>query len=212
MFDTTFGFNSDFNQYELKIDHSKFDVTVAWLRKFQVRFNLTSFSRYILIEVLQASHQVIDTLIAKFPPVSVDERLEFLRTLPDDDLTVVLHKFVSPFIYDLACMEWADLNAVWELVKDELPSLEVMVNYLDFDNYVKYEASDYEKFGYFESFFKLHFITPFSDFTAIAEVKAEYRRLAKTMHPDAGGDAESFALLNSQYNDALDALRELAIA
>lgn len=66
MFDTTFGFNSDFNQYELKIDGSKLDVTIEWLRKFGVRFNVTAFSRFILIEIIKASNTVISTLCAKF--------------------------------------------------------------------------------------------------------------------------------------------------
>lgn len=72
MFNTTFDFNSDFNQYELKIDGSKFDVTIAWLRKFQVRFNVTAFSRYVLIEIISASDEVIYALCGKFLVVSLE--------------------------------------------------------------------------------------------------------------------------------------------
>jgi len=150
MFNTTFNYNFDYSQYELKIDGSKFDVTVAWLQKFGVRFNLTSFSRYILIEIIKASDSVIDALYSKFPST-----------------------------------EWEDYGC------DD--------NYNDDENE-------------FEQFLRgwLRPRTRFSNFSTIAEVKAEYRNAAKTMHPDAGGNAEDFALLNSQYNDALDALKVYA--
>jgi hypothetical protein len=72
MFNTTFNYNSSYSQYELKIDGSKFDVTIAWLRKFQVRFNATAFSRYVLIEIISASDEVIHALCGKFLVVSLE--------------------------------------------------------------------------------------------------------------------------------------------
>lgn len=33
----------------------------------------------------------------------------------------------------------------------------------------------------------------------IADLKAEYRTLARTYHPDTGGDAELFALMQEEY-------------
>lgn len=36
------------------------------------------------------------------------------------------------------------------------------------------------------------------------EIRRAYRRLVKTMHPDAGGDPEAFVELNSAYNTLID--------
>jgi len=38
-----------------------------------------------------------------------------------------------------------------------------------------------------------------------AEVKARWRELALTAHPDQGGDPEEFTALRSAYNDAYEA-------
>lgn len=38
------------------------------------------------------------------------------------------------------------------------------------------------------------------------EVKAQYRRMAKVMHPDAGGDANAFNALTENYSSCLAAL------
>lgn len=40
-----------------------------------------------------------------------------------------------------------------------------------------------------------------------AEVKEQYRRLAKVMHPDAGGDEEAFKALNRNYEACLELVR-----
>ena len=36
------------------------------------------------------------------------------------------------------------------------------------------------------------------------EVKAQYKRMAKSMHPDAGGDADAFAALGENYRRCLE--------
>lgn len=38
----------------------------------------------------------------------------------------------------------------------------------------------------------------------VDEVKAQYKRMAKGMHPDAGGDAAAFSALNENYKWCLD--------
>lgn len=40
------------------------------------------------------------------------------------------------------------------------------------------------------------------------EVKAQYRRMAKGMHPDAGGDAAAFAALQENYQRCLELVKE----
>lgn len=40
-----------------------------------------------------------------------------------------------------------------------------------------------------------------------AEVKEQYWRLAKVMHPDAGGDEEAFKTLNRNYEACLELVR-----
>ena len=37
-----------------------------------------------------------------------------------------------------------------------------------------------------------------------AEVREQYRRMAKVMHPDAGGDAGAFQLLRENYGKCLE--------
>lgn len=39
--------------------------------------------------------------------------------------------------------------------------------------------------------------------TSIAQVKEKYRRLAKVIHPDAGGDEKSFRMLQENYEKCL---------
>lgn len=129
MFATTFTFNNSYNQYELKVDGSKFDVTVEWLHKFKVKFNATAFSKYVLFELINPSQSVVDKLDAKFNPMTTEE-------------------FISLF----------NLNPLF---------------------------------------------TYFDQCNTIAEVKAEYRRLAKSMHPDCGGNTDEFVKLNQQYQEAL---------
>lgn len=40
------------------------------------------------------------------------------------------------------------------------------------------------------------------------EVKAQYKRMAKSMHPDAGGDAAAFAALGAHYRRCLELVKE----
>lgn len=40
------------------------------------------------------------------------------------------------------------------------------------------------------------------------EVKTQYRRMAKGMHPDAGGDAAAFVALQENYRKCLELIRE----
>lgn len=40
------------------------------------------------------------------------------------------------------------------------------------------------------------------------EVKAQYKRMAKSMHPDMGGDAEAFFRLNANYHRCLELMGE----
>ena len=40
------------------------------------------------------------------------------------------------------------------------------------------------------------------------EVREQYRRMAKVMHPDAGGDAEAFQLLHGNYLKCLERMEE----
>lgn len=42
----------------------------------------------------------------------------------------------------------------------------------------------------------------------VEAIKAQYRRMAKAMHPDAGGTAAAFAALTEHYNACLAALEE----
>jgi len=46
----------------------------------------------------------------------------------------------------------------------------------------------------------------FHDFATVAEVKSEYRRLAKLHHPDKGGDVEMMKAVNAAYFMRLEAL------
>ena len=43
---------------------------------------------------------------------------------------------------------------------------------------------------------------------SVDEVKAQYRRLAKVMHPDAGGNADAFASLETNYSLCMKLLQE----
>ena len=40
------------------------------------------------------------------------------------------------------------------------------------------------------------------------DIKRAYRRLAETMHPDRGGDRQEFMLLQRQFEEALQFIRE----
>lgn len=40
------------------------------------------------------------------------------------------------------------------------------------------------------------------------EVKRAYRKLAETMHPDRGGDRQEFLLLQNQFEEAMDFVRD----
>jgi len=44
--------------------------------------------------------------------------------------------------------------------------------------------------------------------TSVDDVKAQYKRMAMVMHPDAGGDPVAFRDLNSNYHLCLEALKE----
>ena len=41
------------------------------------------------------------------------------------------------------------------------------------------------------------------------EIKEAYRRRAEQLHPDRGGDRRRFALLKSQYEEAVDFIRDV---
>lgn len=43
----------------------------------------------------------------------------------------------------------------------------------------------------------------FNGLSSVESIKAEYRRLAKQLHPDIGGSEEAFKLLNNDYHQAL---------
>ena len=40
-----------------------------------------------------------------------------------------------------------------------------------------------------------------------AEVRERYKRLAKVLHPDAGGDEEAFRVLNQNYEACMEIVR-----
>ena len=44
----------------------------------------------------------------------------------------------------------------------------------------------------------------FKGVEGINEAKKNYKTLAKKLHPDVGGDEESFKLLNAVYNDLVE--------
>lgn len=44
----------------------------------------------------------------------------------------------------------------------------------------------------------------FETVTEIGEAKKLYKQLAKILHPDVGGDTESFKILNNVYNNILE--------
>lgn len=41
----------------------------------------------------------------------------------------------------------------------------------------------------------------------IEDIKTQYRRLAKVMHPDSGGSKEEFTALTKNYNACLRAMK-----
>lgn len=41
----------------------------------------------------------------------------------------------------------------------------------------------------------------------LEELKAEYRKLAKTHHPDMGGDLETMQAINAQYDEAVEHIK-----
>lgn len=43
---------------------------------------------------------------------------------------------------------------------------------------------------------------------SVDEVKAQYRRLAKVMHPDTGGNADAFAALEANYSMCMKLIQE----
>ena len=47
----------------------------------------------------------------------------------------------------------------------------------------------------------------FSNCSNLAELKAEYRRLAKIHHPDRGGDTETMKAINNEYEKAFELLK-----
>uniref|UniRef100_UPI004048447C hypothetical protein n=1 Tax=Aliarcobacter sp. TaxID=2321116 RepID=UPI004048447C len=51
---------------------------------------------------------------------------------------------------------------------------------------------------------KLEIETLFKNVTELAEAKKLYKKLAKQLHPDVGGDEESFKALNAVYNHILE--------
>lgn len=48
----------------------------------------------------------------------------------------------------------------------------------------------------------------FDHLTTLAEVKAEYKRLAKANHPDVGGDTATMQEINKQYGEAVEHIRK----
>jgi len=38
----------------------------------------------------------------------------------------------------------------------------------------------------------------------VHEIKEQYRRMAKAMHPDTGGDEKAFVMLTENYNRCLE--------
>ena len=51
---------------------------------------------------------------------------------------------------------------------------------------------------------KLEIEKLFKEITELAEAKKLYKKLAKQLHPDVGGDEESFKALNAVYNHILE--------
>lgn len=47
----------------------------------------------------------------------------------------------------------------------------------------------------------------FNDCKTLEEVKQTYKRLAKALHPDAGGDAEEFKVMAAEYEAAFERLK-----
>jgi len=45
-----------------------------------------------------------------------------------------------------------------------------------------------------------------------AEVKKAYRKLAERMHPDRGGDRQKFLQLQSQFEEAMEFVREVNVS
>ena len=43
---------------------------------------------------------------------------------------------------------------------------------------------------------------PFTDCATLVELRARYRQIAPTYHPDTGGDAKSFNVMRRQYDAA----------
>lgn len=51
-------------------------------------------------------------------------------------------------------------------------------------------------------------ILGFNDIPTHSELKERYRRIAKTAHPDKGGDKEYFSIVNKAYQEANDILNQ----
>ncbi|MDD2508645.1 MAG: hypothetical protein PHS78_06360 [Aliarcobacter skirrowii] len=51
---------------------------------------------------------------------------------------------------------------------------------------------------------KEQIMNEFREVTGINEAKKIYKKLAKKLHPDVGGDEESFKILNAVYNDLIE--------
>ena len=51
---------------------------------------------------------------------------------------------------------------------------------------------------------KIEIETLFKNVTELADAKKLYKKLAKQLHPDVGGDEESFKALNAVYNHILE--------
>lgn len=51
----------------------------------------------------------------------------------------------------------------------------------------------------------------FNNCNTVEEVKARYRTLAKELHPDAGGDAEKFKAMFSEYKHAFETYKNIHV-
>lgn len=196
-----FMFTTTFINNKLTVDSSKFDAVVSYLNQFNCKYESLRYgSGKCVFWIDEAPESVIESLTRKFN--QVDERFEYLSQLHDDDLTVILGSFLEMDMYFAACEVWGDMNAVWNVVKDCLPSLQEMIDYMNASPCVDDPSFDFQ--DWVNNFdVSTGTVSQFIGLSDRQSIKAKYRELAKSMHPDVGGDASEFAELSKQYQRAL---------